>query len=95
MNMGKDIFLSRKYKDFTLIRVINMEVRELVYEKCREINKGHIGGLQAEFKLILGLQLGLQLGLRFDLWVISYHFFIRLTKHCPIRVYMEGIDLGE
>ena len=94
MNMGKDIFLSRKYKDFTRVRV-NMEVHELVHEKCREINEGHLGGLQAEFKLILGLHLGLHLGLRFDLWVICYHFFVRLTKHCPIRVYMEDIDLGE
>ena len=52
------MFLSREYKDFTLSRV-NMEVHGLVYEKYREINKGHIGGLQAEITLLLGLQLGL------------------------------------
>ena len=61
------MFLSRKYKDFTLIRV-NMEVHELVYEKYREINEGHIGGFQAEFTLLFGSQLGL----RFDLWTLGY-----------------------
>ena len=36
-----------------------MEVHGLAYEKYREINKGHIGGLKAEFTLLLGLWLGL------------------------------------
>ena len=36
-------------------------------------------------------------GLRFDLGTLAYmlSFFVRFTKHFPIRVYMEGIDLGE
>jgi hypothetical protein len=36
-------------------------------------------------------------GLRFDLGTVGYmlSFFVRFTKHFPIRVYVEGIDLGE
>ena len=45
-----------------------MEVHGLAYEKYREINKGHIGGLQAEFTLLFRVAVGawvLELGLVF------------------------------